>query len=508
MNLPIVSCPEMRRIEEAAFAGGAAAESLMEDVGRQIALAVFQSTRTPGIATIFYGKGHNGGDALVAARYLAQERWEIELRSQERDPEKLAELTRKKLDELKDLIKTPNRRSLSDPTARESVILDGLLGIGASGPLRDDIAALTREINARRIADNSRVFAVDIPTGLDGDTGEAHPDCVVADATVTAGYAKTGLVADRATAYVGRLYVAPLREFAPFAPTDFPSETVTPESLRGVLPRRNFDSQKGMFGRIAIIAGSSGFTGAGVLCSSGALRGGGGLVTLYATEDIQPVLAVAAPPEVMVRPVKSYTEVLKQKHDVIALGPGLGEGHAQDILDIIENAEGPMVVDADGLNLVSRHGPDILKRCAGPRLLTPHPGEMARLFPESKKLSRHETVMQFAERYADARFPITLLLKGARTIVHQRGKPACYNTTGNPGMGTGGMGDVLTGVCGALIGQHLSLYDAARTGAWLCGRAAELGVRRRGEESLAALDVVHWLGGAFKLLAGGVSRHA
>ena len=126
---------------------------------------------------------------------------------------------------------------------------------------------------------------------------------------------------------------------------------------------------------------------------------------------------------------------------------------------------------------------------------------MARLFPESKKLSRHETVMQFAERYADARFPITLLLKGARTIVHQRGKPACYTTTGNPGMGTGGMGDVLTGVCGALIGQHLSLYDAARTGAWLCGRAAELGVRGRGEESLAALDVVHWLGGAFKLLA-------
>jgi NAD(P)H-hydrate epimerase len=128
---------------------------------------------------------------------------------------------------------------------------------------------------------------------------------------------------------------------------------------------------------------------------------------------------------------------------------------------------------------------------------------MARLFPQSKELTRHETVTRFTAQFAKARFPVTLLLKGSRTIIHEHGRPASYNTTGNPGMGTGGMGDVLTGVCAALIGQHLAPYDAARVGAWLCARAAEMAVQRRAEESLAALDVVEALGGAFRALRGG-----
>jgi NAD(P)H-hydrate epimerase len=239
------------------------------------------------------------------------------------------------------------------------------------------------------------------------------------------------------------------------------------------------------------------------LSANGALRGGAGLVTIYAPEDIQPILAVAAPPEVMVRPVKSYAEVLDEKHDVLAVGPGLGKARAGAILQLIEHAEGPMVLDADGLNIVAEHDAGLLLRCAGPRLLTPHPGEMARLFPEAKGLSRYETATRFTGLYSKARFPVTLLLKGSRTIIHEEGKPASYNTTGNPGMGTGGMGDVLTGVCAALIGQHLSPYDAARMGAWLCGHAAEIGVRMRAEESLSALDVVECLGGAFGHMRGG-----
>ena len=303
---------------------------------------------------------------------------------------------------------------------------------------------------------------------------------------------------------MGRLCVAALRDFEPHAPAEAAGETATPESLRGTLARRNFESYKTQYGRIGIVAGSPGFTGAAVLSANGALRGGAGLVTIYASKEIQPILAVTAPPEVMVRPVKSYAEVLDEKHDVLALGPGLGKGHAGAILQLIEQAEGPMVLDADGLNIVAGHDPGLLRRCAGPRLLTPHPGEMARLFPEAKELSRHETATRFTARYSDGRFPVTLLLKGSRTIIHEQGKPASYNTTGNPGMGTGGMGDVLTGVCAALIGQHLSPYDAARMGAWLCGRAAELAVKRRGsEESLAALDVVAGLGGAFAQLRGG-----
>jgi len=491
----------MRQIEEATFAAGVTAEKLMEEVGRQIAQAVVQATPGAGVALVYYGKGNNGGDALVAARYLAGAGWQIELHPQERDVSKLGDLTRLKLGELAAV--KPPRRSRDELIRPLSVILDGLLGIGARGPLREPVRALTREINASRVRNNSRVFAVDVPTGLDADTGEADPDCVVADLTVAAGYAKIGLVADGAAEFVGRLCVAPVKEFEHHAPTKFDGETATPESLQGLLPRRNFDSYKTQYGRIGIVAGSQGYTGAAVLCANGALRGGAGLVTVYASEDIQPVLAMAAPPEVMVRPVKSYSEVLEEKNDVLAVGPGLGKHHAGALLNLIEHAEMPMVLDADGLNIVARHESGMLGRCAGPRLLTPHPGEMARLFPQAAKLSRYETATQYTAQFAGARFPITLLLKGSRTIIHQQGKPASYNTTGNPGMGTGGMGDVLTGVCAALIGQHLEPYDAARVGAWLCARAAEIAVQSRSEESLAAMDVARSLGSAFRLLQSG-----
>jgi hydroxyethylthiazole kinase-like uncharacterized protein yjeF len=501
MRLPIVSCAEMRRIEEAAFAEGATAEKLMEKVGRLIAQAVMQTIPTPGVAQVYYGKGNNGGDALAAARYLAAAGWVIDLHPQESDTSKLSDLSRKKLGELASAKRSS--KPGGDLMPRALAILDGLLGIGATGPLREDIRALTREINSLRIEKNGRVFAVDLPTGLNGDTGEADQDCVVADVTVTAGYAKVGLVADGAAKYVGRLCVAGLREFEAHAPASFAAETATPESLHGLVPRRNFDSYKTQYGRVGIVAGSPGFTGAAVLCASGALRAGAGLVTLYASEDIRRLLAVTVPPEIMVRPVSSYSEVLEQKHDVLAVGPGLGKGHSGAILNLIEHAETPMVLDADGLNLVASHEPGLLARCAGPRLLTPHPGEMERLYPLAAKLSRHEAATRFTEQFATARHPVTLLLKGSRTIIHEHGKPASYNTTGNPGMGTGGMGDVLTGVLAALIGQHLAAYDAARVGAWLCARAAELALATRGEHSMAALDVVENLGGAFKVLQSG-----
>jgi NAD(P)H-hydrate epimerase len=485
MPLPVLSPAEMRRIEAQTFSSGVTADHLMEKVGHRVAQAVAQFVPSQPNVTVYYGKGHNGGDALVAARYLAEAGCHVQLRPQESDPAKLAPLTAAKLYEFQSL----ERTSFFSLDPRPVVILDGLLGIGATGPLRDDIRALTREINLQRSASNAQVFAIDIPTGLDADTGASDPDCVIADVTVTAGFAKTGLVADSATPFVGRIAVADLPDFR--APATFDAQTATPASLAGLLPRRDFDSHKTQYGRVAIIAGSPGFTGAAILCATGALRAGAGLVTLYATEDIQPILAVAAPPEVMVHPVKSYVEVLEQKHDVLAIGPGLGKARADEILYLVEFAEPPIVLDADALNIVAAHGPDVLARSAGPRLLTPHPGEMLRLFPESKALSRLDTATQFTARFAQSRSPITLLLKGARTIVHQHGLPVSYNTTGHPAMGTGGMGDVLTGVCAALIGQHLLPYDAARLGAWLCGHTAELS---RASDSLTALDVAHSLG--------------
>lgn len=486
----------MRAAEAAAFARGISARELMEQAGAGIARSISNFFPRAGKCIVFAGKGHNAGDAFVAARWLAAAGWEIETRLAY--PENaLNDLTSEKLSALREL---ESRRGFHRPT----VILDGLLGLGAEPPLREPIRSACREINALRR--NASVIAIDLPSGLHGDSGEADDDCVIADITVTVGFAKRGLVADEALDFVGRLEVIPLdelrRDELPLVPGRAearPSEVAIPESLRDLLPRRKFSAYKNQFGRIGIVAGSRGFTGAAVLCSLGALRAGAGLVELFVPEEIYEIIAAAAAPEVMVKPVKSYADLLKERIDVWALGPGLGKARAAEILALMRDAEQPMVVDADGLNILAENIAT-LKEVRGPRLLTPHPGEMKRL-SRTGQMSRAESAAKFCDEY-----DVTLLLKGSRTIVAERNRPLSYNTTGNPGMATGGMGDVLTGVCGALLGQKLTPNDAARLGAWLCGRAAELAVfsGKGSEESLLPSDVIDQLGAAFRdLRAGG-----
>jgi NAD(P)H-hydrate epimerase len=474
----IVSCDEMRALEHAAFAAGTTAAELMADAAEQMAHAVRQFFPRPGTAIVFYGKGHNGGDALAAAKHLVHAGWHIMLRPQENDANRLSALTREHLFALGP---TDKRAQMHAP-----IILDGLLGIGGRGPLRDDLRVLTREINALRQSHHAHVFSVDLPTGLNGDSGEADPDCVVADFTLTIGFPKRGLLVDQAANFVGRIALLPLAklEAAPVGGED----AATPISLAALLPPRRFETHKTQQGRIGIVAGSPGFTGAAQLTAQGALRGGAGLVTLYATPDVQPILAGAAGPEIMV------------KRDVLAIGPGLGTARGEEVLELIERCECPMIIDADALNILAQSKKmELLKRCAGPRLLTPHPGEMARLFDIGGR-SRAETVRAFTDE-----FPVTLLFKGSRTLVGEKGKPLSHNTTGSPGMATGGMGDALTGVCAALAGQGLSLFDSARLGSWLCGRAAELAIFHgpESEQSLAAMDVPEHLGLAFKQLFAG-----
>ncbi|MGB8356277.1 MAG: NAD(P)H-hydrate dehydratase [Chthoniobacteraceae bacterium] len=493
----IVSCDEMRAREKRAFASGVTADSLMEEAGVQIARTVCQFFPVPGMCVVFFGKGHNGGDALVAARHLATLGWRIELRSPFLEST-WAELTAEK--HKKFLAVDRHGRDLEEMIRGKNscpfVVLDGLLGIGAHGPLRDPVLEAARKINHLRAESNAQVFSIDIPTGLDGDTGEPADDCVVADFTLAIGFAKKGLVADTAPNFVGRLAVLPLPKLDMQKPEgDRVSTIATGHSLAVLLPRRKFDSNKGNYGRIGIVAGSVGAIGAAAMSAEAALRAGAGLITLFAPPEIYAILASVCTPEIMVREIESYREVLDTKLDVIAVGPGLGKKYADDVLHLIEKSPLPMVVDADALNIISSDT-SLLGRCAGKRLLTPHPGEMARLC-ETKNQSRHEIAQKFTEQ-----FPVTLLLKGSRTIIAESGEPFSYNTTGSPGMATGGMGDTLTGVCAALIGQGLSCYDAARLGAWVCGRAAELAIYQgaQSEESLAATDLHATLGEAFKQL--------
>src|SRR5580704_11933291 len=427
----------MRAAEEAAFARGVEVEALMDNAGDGVAQAVARFFQKPGKCIVFAGKGHNAGDALVAAERLRRLGWEIEVRLafQEAD---CSGLMRKKLESLSRRPPeipgaTPSRGGGPDvgviivelleeaaerlSTAQEAmaaeayvgtvaplIILDGLLGLGAKPPLRDPIRAACRCINHLRANKGAYVFAVDLPTGLDGDSGKSDHDCVIADFTVTIGFAKPGLLADDALNFVGRLEVVQLNELR--APEKKAKDVVAAlPAFHELLPRRKFSTYKNQCGRIGVVAGSRGFVGAALMTSQGALRAGAGLVEVFVPEEIYEIVAGAAPMESMVKPVQSYRDLLKQKTDVWALGPGLGKSRAAEILELIEKARQPMVTDADGLNILSEKT-SLLRRCKGERLLTPHPGEMKRLFPDHKE-SRAETATKFCNR-----FPVTLLFKG------------------------------------------------------------------------------------------------
>ncbi len=481
----------MQAAEQAAFARQITVETLMDQAGIGVARAVRQFFPKPGSCIVFAGKGHNGGDALVAAEQLQRAGWKIDTRLPFLE-ENCSELTQQKLKALRESTPKP-----ADTIARApyTIILDGLLGTGANSFLREPIRSAAREINRLRREQNTFVFAVDLPTGLDADSGENDPeDSIVADFTVTIGFVKHGLIVDSALDLVGRIEVVPLPGL--WSEVTAPNEVAaSPHSFGAILARRQFSAYKNQFGRIGVVAGSKGFIGAAIMTAEGALRAGAGLVEVFVPDDIYEIVASAAPVEAMVKPIRRYRDLLEEKVDVWALGPGLGKSRAAEILNLIENATQPMIVDADGLN-VAADKIDILRSCRGPRLLTPHPGEMQRLM-DVGKMARAGVARNFCDR-----FPVTLLLKGSRTIVCERGKPISYNTTGNPGMASGGMGDVLTGVCAGLAGRELSLFDSGRIGAWACGRAAEISIFQKGasEESLLATDVLANLGGAFNEL--------
>ena len=491
----IVTPQQMKVAEADAFAAGATPMELMEVAGEGIANCIGQFFPDPGTIVIYCGKGHNGGDALVAARHLIGRGWRVLVRLVAAESE-LEDLTRQ---HLRTLQGAEVIESFPKISGNQLLLLDGLLGIGSQGTPRGAVADLIQEMNTLRKQLGGYTIAVDLPSGLDATKGVAEGVCVQADLTVTIGAVKSGLVADTATPLVGRLALLPLPglSFSQISPSDSASISNT-ESLRALLPTRDFDSYKGTYGRIGILAGSRGFLGAGRLCSAAAVHAGGGLVTLYVTPESYDLLAGTCVPEVMVQRVDSYRDVLAEKNDVLALGPGLGPEHNADLQEIIAEATAPCVVDADALNALSLEI-SILSKCAGHRLLTPHPGEMERLHPQAGR-TRREWAASLVQEY-----PVTLLLKGARTIIVQGDHPPVFNSTGNPGMGSGGMGDVLTGVCAALIGGGHSPRNAAVLGAWICGRAAEIAIFNGGDsqESLSATSVITHLGAACASLRNG-----
>lgn len=474
----------------------------MEEAGWGCAGAIRQFCPRPGLAVLFVGKGNNGGDALVVGRHLRRWGWHVQARLAG-DPEAMTELAARKLAEFE----TEEEFSGGgDAWSGPVIAVDGLLGIGARGPLRGVIGEMAAELNAFREQEHGMTFAIDLPSGLDGDSGEVHPGAVVADVTLTISAVKSGLVADGAIDQVGRLVRIPMPEIAEMIENrDESAFVIDAEWIAGRLPRRAFSWHKGRAGRVVIVAGSVGLTGAARLCALGALHGGAGLVTVFVHESIYEIVAASAPPEVMVRPLVSLSELEAFAADVIAIGPGLGgePTDAPTLLRLMGEEPRPMVIDADALNLLSLETGGIAGFSPkGPRLLTPHPGELARLL--GGQLPTGSTRIETGKRVVE-QCPITLLFKGARSVVAESGHPVAINPTGHPGMATGGIGDVLTGLSSALIAQRMTPYDAAAVGSWLIGRSAEIALGRglASPESLTAGMVAEMLGAAFDAARSG-----
>lgn len=485
----------MQDAEARAFAAGVSAEALMEQAGAGIAQVITQFHPRPGTAVLYLGKGNNAGDALVAGRHLHTLGWRL-LGRLSSPVDHLKPLPHRHLLALGDHLELrTSPLTVADAPTGPLILLDGLLGLGASGPLQPPLAALAAEMNALRRQAHASVIAMDLPSGLDGDSGQPHPDTVVADLTLTIAQVKAGLVADSAVNHVGRLACVRLPGLDAFATLgDASADLLTPALLRPLLPRRAFDTHKGQAGRVLIVAGSPGLLGAAELACEGALRAGAGLVTLLALPETYPLLAARLPAEVMVKPVTTFLAALDLPHDALVIGPGLGREQDEVVRSLLSTAPAPAVVDADALNALAPLSASFT--FPGPRLLTPHPGEWARLAPDlaASEGDRRAQAVAFAARHPQ----VTLLLKGARTLIAHAHEPTRINSSGHPGMATGGMGDVLSGVLGGLLGQGLSAPVAAATGAWLCGRAAEVAALPSHPQAILPRDVITHLGGAWR----------
>jgi len=482
-----VTTEQIRALDRRAMEAGMPGKVLMDRAGLAVARKAAALSRR---VLLLAGKGNNGGDAIVAARHLAAMGCEPTLALFCRR----AELSGDPLAYFQELgnvsvLELPSLDQLASVSAE--VIVDGLLGTGLTGDVREPAASVIRWVNEQSVP----AVAIDLPSGLDSDTGEVHGVCVRAEVTVTMGLPKIGLLRPSATDWVGVIEVADIG-FPPEFGEKIPSEVelLTAADVKALLPRRRRSTHKGDYGHLLVIAGSEGYTGAPVLCAHAAARSGAGLVTLAVPRSVYPIVAASCPTEVMPRPMDELGSL--SDYDALALGPGLGQAPETQrlVLNWISSCRRPLVVDADGLNALARNV-SLLNTVAVPLVLTPHPGEMSRLCGKTVRdvqAQRWEVARQFAREHG-----VVLVLKGAGTVVTDKSGGLWVNSTGNPGMAKGGMGDALTGIIGALLVQDLSALDAARVGVFVHGRAGDFARERCGERSMLVSDLILNIGAAF-----------
>lgn len=431
-------------------------------------------------ALILAGRGNNGGDGLALARMLHNRNLPVRvlhLGEEGLSPE--AALQRNVLKQLGVPVE-PWREGMS--LGAPDLLVDALLGTGFRGTLEGPVRNLVEAANA--LASPTLRFAIDIPTGMNGDDGSGSP-VFDADVTLALGYPKPAhLLSER----LRQVWLARL-EFDPALAGALPEEEVlhallAPEAA-ALLPPRPLQGHKGLFGRVGVLGGKTEMSGATLLAGKAALRTGTGLATAWVRS---PERLLGLQPELM---LESWDGFLNKELDVLAIGPGLGREDLPDLEGALTSFGGTILLDADALHLL-KDGRIHREWIRGPLVLTPHPGEARRLLDGTE--GRKADVLELARRYR-----CTAVLKGWRTLISD-GRQVHVNLTGNPGMATAGSGDVLTGVLASLLGQGMEPLPAAVLGCHLHGLAGDLAARTLGERSLLAGDLAEALPGAFRRL--------
>ena len=483
---------------------------LMENAGRRVFEAVcgmLGSVRGKRV-TVVAGAGNNGGDGFVAARHLRDAGAEVSVFLLG-DPTSVKGDAKINLDMLlKTGFAVKSVRSASEleaPLTHSHTIVDAIFGTGLRGEVRGLPAEAIQAINAS----GRPVVAVDVPSGLDADTGRILGVCINADRTVTFALPKIGLLTYPGASCVGQLVVADIgipHQLYDEIDVELPSE----EWVAARLPKRPPDAHKGTFGAAIVIAGSVGLTGAAAMAAESVLRSGAGLSTLAVPAGLQDLMA-AKLTEVMTRGLPETesraigakaVEValsLCDKAAAVVLGCGIGT-HPETcefVHRFVRSVRKPMIVDADGLNCLAGDV-SVLEGEHGEIVITPHPGEIARLLGTTAQEVQSNRID--AARKAASRFHCITVLKGARTLIADPSGRVFVNPTGNAGMATGGTGDVLAGAIGGLLAQGLSPLDAAVCGAFVHGKAGDIAASTIGEAGMIAGDVLRALPAALKEL--------
>lgn len=502
----LVTAAEMREMDRQTIESfGLPGRVLMENAGRgatRFLLEQFKNIKNKKIA-IVAGKGNNGGDGFVIARYLSQKgiKTTVFLLAQSSEVKGDASANLELLAPMNiPVVEIPDQDSFSrHQTAmrHHDIWVDAILGIG----LQSDVKGFFKEIIDFINHSNKPVFSVDIPSGLNSDTAHPCGVCVHANATATFAFAKTGHILYPGAHYTGNLAVIDIGIPPHIADNVRPKQyLLTPDIIRTAIQPRSPDTHKGDTGHLLVVAGSPGKTGAAAMAAISAMRAGAGLVTLGIPASLNAILEVQVV-EGMTHPLPetgagilgdaSFSTIMNLLSDkqCLAIGPGIGTALETRTLihRIVQESTKPIVIDADGLNSLVGHT-DMLKELTVPVILTPHPGEMARIVNTTAGDVQNDRIS--CARSFSEKFKTHVILKGAKTVIAHPDGTVFINQTGNSGMASGGMGDVLTGIISGFITQGYSPQSASHIGTYLHGAAADALAEKSGPIGFLATEVM------------------